>query len=176
MFLFKVVRYVAYVPAWYVAHVARGKWQIHEIARHLKALGEECNAGIVVILVIDMKSKTTTGKNRFGLHVKYWVLEECLNKAICYLYFYKDDELQRHFVDLIYEQTSNQHPEEAKTSLAAQLHFIRKTYPQLKTIWMVSDKCSNFNSFNHIPFIVAGNERNWEELDKAGAHVQSPNA
>jgi hypothetical protein len=26
---------------------------------------------------------------------------------------------------------------------------------------MTSDKCSNFSSFNQIPFVVAGNERNW---------------
>ncbi len=62
--LVEVVKYVAYVPAWYAAHVARVKWQAREIARHMKALGDECNAGKVAIFVIDMKSKTATGKNR----------------------------------------------------------------------------------------------------------------
>ena len=161
--LVEVVKYVTYVPAWYAAHVARGKWQAREIARHMKALGDDCNAGIVAIFVIDMKSKTATGKNReeqgHGMGARGMSLQGGM------LYFFKDGELQRVFVDLIYDQTSNQHLEEAMTGLAAQLHFIRKTYPHLKTIWMVSDKCSNFNSFNQIPFIVARNERNWATTD-----------
>ena len=69
--------------------------------------------------------------------------------------------MQRHFINLIHDQTSNQHLEETMTGLAAQLEFIRRTYPKLETIWMTSDKCSNFKSFNQIPFLVAGNERNW---------------
>jgi hypothetical protein len=47
------------------------------------------------------------------------------------------------------------------TGLSAQLNYIRENYPQLETIWMVSDKCNNFNSFDQIPFLVSGNERNW---------------
>jgi hypothetical protein len=161
--LVEVVKYVAYVPAWYAAHVARGKWQAREIARHMKALGDECNAGIVAIFVIDMKSKTATGKTReeqgHGMGARGMSLQDGM------LYFSKDGELQRVFVDLIYDQTSNQHLEEAMTSLAAQLGFIRKTYPYLKMIWMVSDKSSNFNLFNQIPFIVARNEHNWRTTD-----------
>ncbi len=40
-------------------------------------------------------------------------------------------------------------------------NLIRVVYPNFETIWIVSDKCSNFNSFEQIPFIVAGNERAW---------------
>jgi hypothetical protein len=76
------------------------------------------------------------------------------------LHFVKDEKMQRHFINLIYDQTSNQHLEDAMAGLAVQLEFIRRTYPKLETIWMTSDKCSNFNSFNQIPFVVAGNERN----------------
>jgi hypothetical protein len=41
------------------------------------------------------------------------------------------------------------------------LDFIQEQYPDIKTIWIVSDKCSNFNSFEQIPFVVAGNTRLW---------------
>ena len=77
------------------------------------------------------------------------------------LYVYKEGQLQRRFVDLVYDQSSNQSLEEAMTSLSAQLNLIRNTYPDIVTIWMTSDKCTNFNSYNQIPFIVAGNARNW---------------
>ena len=61
----------------------------------------------------------------------------------------------------MFDQSSNQSLEETMTGLSAQLDFIRQLYPDLHTIWIVSDKCSNFNSFEQIPFITAGNTRNW---------------
>ncbi len=49
------------------------------------------------------------------------------------------------------------------TGLSAQLDFISRTYPDIETIWLTSDKCSNFNAFEQIPFIVAGNQHNWTQ-------------
>jgi hypothetical protein len=143
--LLDMVGYVAYVPGWYVAHIARGKWQAREIARAKATLFEKEEK--IALFTIDMKSKTVTGKNReqqgHGMGARGMSLQGCM----------------LHYVK--YEQTSNQHLEEAMTGLAAQLAFIRSTNPKLETIWIISDKCSNFNSFNQILFIVAGNERNW---------------
>ncbi len=51
------------------------------------------------------------------------------------------------------------------TGLSAQLDFIRRIYPDLETIWVTSHKCSNFNAFEQIPFIVAGNQRNWIQIE-----------
>jgi hypothetical protein len=50
--------------------------------------------------------------------------------------------------------------------LSAQLDFISQTYPDIETIWIKPDKCSNFNAFEQIPFIVAGNQRNWAQPDR----------
>jgi hypothetical protein len=47
------------------------------------------------------------------------------------------------------------------SGIAAQLDLIQALYPDIETLWIVSDKCSNFNSFEQIPFIVSGNKRNW---------------
>jgi hypothetical protein len=74
--------------------------------------------------------------------------------------------LQQHFIDLVYEQSSNQSLEEAMSGLAAQLDFIRRQYPNIETIFIVSDKCSNFNSFEQIPFLIAGNQRHWVLPDR----------
>jgi hypothetical protein len=122
-------------------------------------LAEPENEGVVAIFTIDMKSKTKTGKHLeeqgHGMGAKGMSLQGEM------LHFYKDGRYHRHFVDLVYDQSSNQSLEEAMTALAAQLDAIRKAYADIKTIWMVSDKCTNFNSYNQIPFIVGGNARNW---------------
>jgi hypothetical protein len=47
------------------------------------------------------------------------------------------------------------------SGIAAQLDLIQAIYPDIETLWIVSDKCSNFNSFEQIPFIVSGNQRKW---------------
>ena len=79
------------------------------------------------------------------------------------LEFYIGEERHTHYIDLIYQQTSNQHLEEAMSGLSAQLDFIRREYPHIEEVWICSDKCSNFNSFEQIPFIVEGNQRCWVE-------------
>jgi hypothetical protein len=62
------------------------------------------------------------------------------------------------------------------TGLSAQLDLIRVLHPNLQTIWIVSDKCSNFNSFDQIPFIVSGNERAWELPEIASSSKSIPEA
>jgi hypothetical protein len=77
------------------------------------------------------------------------------------LNFVLNGVMQQHYEDLVYSQSSNQCLEESMTELSALLDLIRALYPQLETIWIVSDKCSNYNSFEQIPFIIPGNERGW---------------
>jgi hypothetical protein len=69
--------------------------------------------------------------------------------------------IQQHYLDLVYAQSSNQSLEEAMSGIAAMLDFIQELYPDIETIWIVSDKCSNFNSFEQKPFVVESNARQW---------------
>ena len=52
------------------------------------------------------------------------------------------------------------------SGLTAQLDFIRQQYPNVENICIVSDKCSNFNSFEQIPFLIAGNQQHWVFPDR----------
>jgi hypothetical protein len=61
--LSELIYNIAYVPAWYAAHVALGKWQAREIERMKIALAAKDNEGQVAMFTIDMKSKTKTGEN-----------------------------------------------------------------------------------------------------------------
>jgi hypothetical protein len=54
---------------------------------------------------------------------------------------------QQNYVDLVFSQSFNQSLEKAMTGLSAQLDFICVNYPALEKNWIVSDKYSNFNSF-----------------------------
>ncbi len=59
--LLEMVGYMAYIPGWYAAHTARGKWQEREIKNTKTAL--YTNEEKVALFTIDMKSKTAIGKN-----------------------------------------------------------------------------------------------------------------
>ncbi len=63
--------------------------------------------------------------------------------------------------DLVYDQSSNQLLKEAMSGVAAQLDFIRQQYLNIENLCIVSDKCSNFNPFEQMPFLIAGNQQNW---------------
>jgi hypothetical protein len=52
----EMVGYVAYIPEWYAAHTARGKWQEREIKNMKAAL--YTNEEKVALFTIDMKSNT----------------------------------------------------------------------------------------------------------------------
>jgi hypothetical protein len=147
------------VASHYVGHVGRGKWQDAAIDAMYKALSDPENQGRVLMLTIDMKSKTPTGKNREpqghgfggrGMSLQGGMVDVCLK-----------GETRTFYCDLIYHQTSNQKVEEAMSGLGAQLECLKAQFPTVEEVWIVSDKCSNFNAFCQIPFIVEGNERNW---------------
>ena len=102
------------------------------------------------MFTIDMKGKTPTAKNREEQGHGMGAVGMSLQGGM--LHFFLDGVEQQHFVDLIYNQRSNQTLQEAMTALSAQLDFIRRTYPTLHTIYLTSDKCNNFNSFDLLPY------------------------
>jgi hypothetical protein len=147
------------VPSYYCAHVGRGKWQDKSIEELHASLGEGKNRGRLLMLTIDMKSKTETGKNREpqghgfggrGMGLQGGMVDVCVR-----------GEIRTYYCDLIYEQSSNQKIEEAMSGLDAQLDALKRRFPTVEEVIIVSDKCSNFNAFCQIPFIIEGNERNW---------------
>ena len=114
---------------------------------------DECR-GKVVILTVDMKSKTVKDKNRceqgHGMGAKGMSLHGGMVDG------YRDGVFHTHYIDVIYEQSSNQCLEEAMCGVAAQIEEIRTTWPDVREVWIQSDKCGNFNSFDQIPWIVHG--------------------
>jgi hypothetical protein len=147
-----ICKYAFYIGQWYAAHVARGKWQEARIQGSTKTCClTPINKGM------SQYSPLTSKGRRYQTKI-------CVSKAFAWglKYFVKDGIMQQHYVDLIFDQSSNQSLEKTMTGLSAQLDFIRQLYPDLQTIWIVSDKCSNFNSFEQISFVIAGNVRNWE--------------
>jgi hypothetical protein len=146
--LLDIAQFTDYVPKYYAAHVGRGIWQENQISIHKNLLREADKAGKVAMFTIDMKSKTSTGKNReeqgFGMGAKGMSLQGSM------LHVVYNGEMQLHFIDLIYNHTSNQTLVEAMTGLSAQLHYIRENFPQLETIWMVSDKCNSFHGYDAV--------------------------
>ena len=127
---------------YYGAHVGRGKWQDDAIRQMYAALGEPENRGKVVILTIDMKSKTVKDKHRceqgHGMGAKGMSLQGGMVDG------YRDGKWHTHYVDVIYEQSSNQCLEEAMCGLVAQIEEIRATWPGVTEVWINSDKCGNF--------------------------------
>jgi hypothetical protein len=141
-------------------HVGRGKWQEARIAAHKDMLKLEMNRGKVAMFTTDMKSKTVPDKHKCEQGYRMGLKGMSLHGGM--LNFCNDEGIiQQHYLNLIYAQSSNQSLEEAMSGIAAMLDFIQEHYPDIETIWIVSDKCSNFNSFEQIPFVVAGNARHW---------------
>ena len=136
---------MSYVPQYYASHTGRGMWQDHLIKLMEADICTPEKQGKVAILTIDMKSKTKRGKHLepqgYNMGGKGMSLQGGMLKI------FMDGKLRIHYVDAVYVQQSNQVLEEAMTGLAAQLHFIREHYPSLEEVWVVSDKCSNFNEF-----------------------------
>jgi hypothetical protein len=130
--------------------------------------------GKYAMLTIDMKGKTVPDKNRAQQGHVMGLKGMSLQGGL--LNFVQNAVMQQHHVDLVYSQSSNQSLEEAMTGLSVQLDFIRALYPNLVSIWIVSDKCSKFNSFEQIPFIVAGNERAWALSDISSPFTSIPEA
>jgi hypothetical protein len=140
-----VCKYTLYLAQWYAAHVGRGKWQDTRIAEHKDMLKLEKNRGKVAMFTTDMKSKTVPDKHKCeqgypmglkGMSLQGGMLNFCN----------KDGIMQQHYVNVVYAQSSNQSLEEAMSGIAAQLDFIQAHYPDIETLWIVSDKCCNFNS------------------------------
>ena len=136
---------MSYVPQYYASHTGRGMWQDHLIKLMEADICTPDKRGKVAILTIDMKSKTKRGKHKepqgYNMGGKGMSLQGGMLKI------FMDGKLRIHYVDAVYVQQSNQVLEEAMTGLAAQLHFIREHYPSVDEVWMVSDKCSNFNAY-----------------------------
>ena len=63
---------------------------------------------------------------------------------------YRNGEIRTYYVDMIYEQSSNQKLEEAMVGLGAQLESLKAQFPSVEEVWVVSDKCSNFNAFEQV--------------------------
>ena len=155
-------RYVDF-PRYWGSHVGRGEWQRHAFT----GIKEWCrlpeNIGKYAILTVDMKSKTIKDKHRGpqghqmgakgmsyqGGMVELWLQGEG---------FYAQ---HTHYIDVVYEQHSNQTLEEAMVGIYAQVSEIRETWPQIDYVFIQSDKCSNFNSFEQIPWIINGNKTGW---------------
>jgi hypothetical protein len=112
------------------------------------------------MFTVDMKGKTVSDKHKCEQGYRMGAKGMSVQGGML-IFCNEDGLLQQHYVDLVYEQSSNQYLEEAMSGLAAQLDFIRQRYPNIANIRIVSDKCSNFNSFEQIPFLIAGNQRNW---------------
>ena len=73
----------AFVPQYYMSHVARGKWQ-DELVRQLREkLTFKKYAGKAALLTIDMKSKTSTGKTGKSKGMA-WELTGCHFKVECW--------------------------------------------------------------------------------------------
>ena len=141
-----------YGPKHYHAHVGREMWQDHQIKMHKEYLRRPENAGKIAMFTIDMKGKTPTAKNREEQGHGMGAVGMSLQGGM--LHFFLDGVEQQHFVDLIYNQRSTQTLQEAMTALSAQLDFIRRTYPTLHTIYLTSDKCNNFNSFDQVLYFI----------------------
>ena len=141
-----------YGPKHYHAHVGRELWQDHQIKMHKEFLRRPENAGKIAMFTIDMKGKTPTAKNREEQGHGMGAVGMSLQGGM--LHFFLDGVEQQHFVDLIYNQRSTQTLQEAMTALSAQLDFIRRTYPTLHTIYLTSDKCNNFNSFDQVLYFI----------------------
>jgi hypothetical protein len=139
------------VPSHYVAHVGRGKWQDTAIEKMYRALSEPANQGRVLMLTIDMKSKTETGKHREPQGHGFGGRGMSLQGGMVDLYW--KGETRTFYVDLIYEQSSNQKVEEAMCGLQGQLEALKKQFPTVEEVWICSDKCSNFNAYEQVPFI-----------------------
>lgn len=70
-----------------------------------------------------------------------------------------DHNISSHFLDLIVNGDGDQ---DVATSIAlvdALVHHIRKTYPQIKSMFIISDNGSHFSSFDMLYFIHRLNER-----------------
>ena len=158
--LSEVCKYTLYLAEWYAAHVGRGKWQEARISAHKEMLQLAKNRGKAAMFTTDMKSKTVPDKHKCeqgyrmglkGMSLQGGMLNFCNSDGV----------MQQHYINVVYAQSSNQSLEEAMSGIAAQLDLIQAIYPDIETLWIVSDKCSNFNSFEQIPFIVSGNKRKW---------------
>jgi hypothetical protein len=134
-------------------------WQDDALAKLQERLGSPECRGKVVILTVDMKSKTVKDKNRceqgHGMGAKGMSLHGGMVDG------YRDGVFHTHYIDVIYEQSSNQSLEEAMVGIRVQVEEIRRTWPDVREIWIQSDKCGNFNSFDQIPWIVKGNQSGW---------------
>ena len=148
--LVEIAQQLSYVPKYYAAHVLRGVWQDEQVSKHKRALADKGNVGRVAMLTIDMKSKTVPGKNRAEQGYNMGAKGMSLQGGMLNFYEAGKSELQTHYVDLIYAQSSNQHLEEAMSGLSAQLGMIRRKWPSIQEIIIVSDKCSNFNAYGQV--------------------------
>jgi hypothetical protein len=81
-------------------------WQEGQLEEHKRALQLLGNEGKVALFTIDMKSKTLPNKHRapqgFGMGAKGMSLQGGM------LNFWQDGKMQQHYVNLIYDQSSNQ--------------------------------------------------------------------
>jgi hypothetical protein len=116
--LVKAAQALEYGPKHYHAPVGRKLWQDHQIKMHKEFLRRPENAGKNAIITIDMKGKTPTAENREEQSHDMGAVGMSLQGGM--LHFFLDGVEQQHFVDLVYNQRSNQTLQEAMTALSAQ--------------------------------------------------------
>jgi hypothetical protein len=141
--------------------VARGLWQQDAIDKQVASLAVEKNRGRVGALTIDMKSKESKGRNLEaqgygmgsgkGMSIQGGMLDE----------YDQDGALETRYVDVVYDQISNQSLEESMTALKEQINWIRVNRPNMRELIICSDKCANYNAYEQVPFIVEGNRTGW---------------
>jgi hypothetical protein len=118
-----------------------------------------------ILVTIDMKSKTTASKHRTDQGFGFGLRGMSTQGAMVERYVRPWDGGPRYrevsYFDIVCCQSSNQSVEEAMSAVDVMMGFINENYPDVNEVAIVSDKCSNFNSLEQIPFMMEGNHRGW---------------
>jgi hypothetical protein len=136
-----------------------------------------------MIATIDMKSKTTAAKHRTDQGFGFGLRGMSIQGAMLERWRKPTDGGSAYrevsYVDIVYCQSSKQSLEEAMSGVDLMMSFIQQNYPDIDEVQVISDKCSNFNSYEQIPFIVEGNSRGWahatNQRDCSGEPIPSDN-
>jgi hypothetical protein len=122
-----VCKFTFYLAQWYAGHVAWGLVQEARIAHFKQSLFDLDKRGKWALFTVDMKGKTVPDKNKCEQGYRMGAKGMSVQGGM-FLFCNEHGILQQHFIDLVYEQSSNQSLEEAMSGLAAQLDFIRRQY------------------------------------------------
>jgi hypothetical protein len=139
------------VSAHWAAHNARGARQELAMSKMRDSLKTSSN---VVLCTIDMKSKTTAAKHRtdqgFGFGLRGMSMQGCMVGRWVRPIGQCDPCREVSYIDTVCAQSSKQSLEEAMSSVDLMMNFIRLHYDGVDEVKVVSDKCSNFNSFEQV--------------------------